>query len=81
RFAEKLKQGTEEIALKMDYVPNFVSKLENGNRRITFSAEVVYKGSHACSLQLYGYFVGTSMDYRIVRGNLMRMWRVYDFFG
>nr|GEU82219.1 hypothetical protein [Tanacetum cinerariifolium] len=38
----------------------------------------VYKGGQACSLQLYGYFVGTSMDYRVVRGNLMRMWRIYD---
>ncbi|GJX75383.1 hypothetical protein Tco_0313978 [Tanacetum coccineum] len=69
RFVEKLKQGTEEIALKMEYVPNSVSKLENGNRRISFSAEEIYKGGQACSLQLYGYFVGTSMDYRVVRGN------------
>ncbi|GJX75385.1 putative reverse transcriptase domain-containing protein [Tanacetum coccineum] len=53
RFAEKLKQGTEELALKMEYVPNSVSKLENGNRRISFSAEKVYKGGQACSLQLY----------------------------
>ncbi|GJS82596.1 hypothetical protein Tco_0749137 [Tanacetum coccineum] len=55
-----------------------VNKLENGNRRICFSAEEVYKGGQACSLQLYGYFVGTSMNYRVDMGNLMRMWRVYD---
>nr|GEW08797.1 hypothetical protein [Tanacetum cinerariifolium] len=78
RFAEKLKQGSEEIALKMEYVPSSVCKLENGNRSISFSAEEVYKGGQACSLQLYGYFVGTSMDYRVVRGNLMRMWRIHD---
>ncbi|GJU83889.1 putative reverse transcriptase domain-containing protein [Tanacetum coccineum] len=36
------------------------------------------KGAQACSMQLYGYFVGTSMDYRVVRSNLMKMWRVYD---
>nr|GEY71149.1 integrase, catalytic region, zinc finger, CCHC-type, peptidase aspartic, catalytic [Tanacetum cinerariifolium] len=34
-------------------------------------------GSEACVLQLYGYFVGTSMDYRVVNSNLSRMWRVY----
>ncbi|GJY40434.1 hypothetical protein Tco_0427704, partial [Tanacetum coccineum] len=78
RFAKKLKQGTEELALKMEYVLNSISKLENGNRRISFSAEEVYKGDQACSLQLYGYFVGTSMDYWVVRGNLMRMWRIFD---
>nr|GFA30490.1 hypothetical protein [Tanacetum cinerariifolium] len=49
----------------------------NGNKRIQFSAEEVYKGGPACFLQLYGYFVGTSMDYRVVRGNLRRMWRVH----
>nr|GFC51064.1 hypothetical protein [Tanacetum cinerariifolium] len=59
--------GTEEIVLKMEYVPNYVSKLENGNRRISFSAEEVYKCGQSCALQLYGYFIGTSMDYRVVR--------------
>ncbi|GKB80546.1 hypothetical protein Tco_0947441, partial [Tanacetum coccineum] len=38
-FAEKLKQGAEEMILKMEYMPNSVSKLDNGNRRISFSAE------------------------------------------
>ncbi|GKC28963.1 putative reverse transcriptase domain-containing protein [Tanacetum coccineum] len=71
-------KGYEEMALKMEYVPSTVSKLENGNRRIMITAEEVIKGGQSCSLQLYGYFVGTSMDYRVVRGNLMRMWRVYD---
>nr|GEY15189.1 hypothetical protein [Tanacetum cinerariifolium] len=41
-------------------------------------AEEVYKGGQSCALQLYEYFIGTSMDYRVARGNLMRMWRVYD---
>ncbi|GJX44034.1 RNA-directed DNA polymerase, eukaryota, reverse transcriptase zinc-binding domain protein [Tanacetum coccineum] len=77
-FAKKLKQGYEEMALKIKYVPDAVSKLDNGNRRIEFTDEEVIKGGMDCSLQLYGYFVGTSMDYRVVRANLMRMWRVYD---
>ncbi|PWA80419.1 hypothetical protein CTI12_AA196540 [Artemisia annua] len=77
RFAEKLKQCSEELALKMEYTPNAVSKMDNGNRRIQFTAEEVFKGGQSCSLQLYGYFIGTSMDYRVVRGNLMKMWRVY----
>ena len=66
------------MSLKMEYVPSAVSKLENGNRRIQFTTEEVIKGGQACSLQLYGYFVGTTMDYRVVRANLMKMWRVYD---
>ncbi|PWA67234.1 hypothetical protein CTI12_AA318980 [Artemisia annua] len=77
RFAEKLKQGSEEMALKMEYSPDAVSKLDNGTKRIQFTAEEVSKGGLACALQLYGYFVGTSMDYRVVSGNLMKMWRIH----
>ncbi|GKC44244.1 putative reverse transcriptase domain-containing protein [Tanacetum coccineum] len=41
--------NTEEMALKMEYMPSARSKLDNG----------------------------TSMDYRVVRANLMRMWKTY----
>ncbi|PWA62879.1 DNA-directed RNA polymerase, subunit 2 [Artemisia annua] len=53
RFAEKLKQGSEELALKMEYSPNAVSKMDNGNRRIQFSAEEVYKGGSLLPSRLY----------------------------
>ncbi|GJT94359.1 hypothetical protein Tco_1089877 [Tanacetum coccineum] len=43
-----------------------------GGQRVTDE-----KGSESCALQLYGYFVGMPMDYRIVNANLSRMWRVY----
>nr|GEV44937.1 hypothetical protein CTI12_AA196540 [Tanacetum cinerariifolium] len=68
----------EEMALNMEYVPNSVCKLKMGIWRLVFSAKEVYKGGQACSLQLYGYFVGISMDYRVVETNMMRMLRVYD---
>ncbi|PWA74582.1 hypothetical protein CTI12_AA175650 [Artemisia annua] len=44
QFAEKLKKGSEELALKMEYMPSSMSKLENGGRRISFTAEEVIKG-------------------------------------
>ncbi|PWA90388.1 hypothetical protein CTI12_AA101160 [Artemisia annua] len=44
RFAEKLKQGSEELALKMEYTPNAVSKGGNGFKRIQFSAEEIMSG-------------------------------------
>ncbi|PWA75843.1 hypothetical protein CTI12_AA240690 [Artemisia annua] len=74
RFAEKLKQGSEELALKMEFTPNAVSRMDNGNRRIQFSAEEVYKGGQSCSLQLYGYFIGTSMDYRVTEPSSIPIW-------
>ncbi|GJX75708.1 hypothetical protein Tco_0322519 [Tanacetum coccineum] len=49
----------------------------DSSRRIAISVDDIKKGSEACALQLYGYFVGTSMDYRVVNANLSRMWRVH----
>ncbi|GJV12045.1 hypothetical protein Tco_1353586 [Tanacetum coccineum] len=76
-FAEKMKKGMEDKELQITYVPQCVSKQENGVTRIEFIEEDIKKGSVACALQLYKYFVGTSMDYRVVNANLSRMWRVY----
>ncbi|GKC09511.1 RNA-directed DNA polymerase, eukaryota, reverse transcriptase zinc-binding domain protein [Tanacetum coccineum] len=67
RFAKKLKQGSEEMALKMEFTPDSVVKQDNGKRRIEVTAEEVIKGGQDCYIQLYGYFVGTLMDYRVVR--------------
>ncbi|GJW33358.1 hypothetical protein Tco_0053390 [Tanacetum coccineum] len=62
RFGEKLKQGTEEMATKMEYMPDFVCKLDNGNKRISFTAEEVYKrrpSVFASTLwSFFGYFDG-----------------------
>ncbi|PWA75907.1 hypothetical protein CTI12_AA236950 [Artemisia annua] len=76
-FAEKMKKGAEDRELQMNFVPQFVSTQSDGTKRIAISMEDIKKGSEACALQLYGYFVGTSMDYRVVYANLSRMWRAY----
>ncbi|GJR66790.1 reverse transcriptase zinc-binding domain-containing protein [Tanacetum coccineum] len=76
-FAEKMKKGVEDRELQMNLSPQCVSKNSNGSRRISISMEYIKKGSKACALQLYGYFVGTSMDYKVVNANLSRMWRVH----
>ncbi|GKA85407.1 RNA-directed DNA polymerase, eukaryota, reverse transcriptase zinc-binding domain protein, partial [Tanacetum coccineum] len=76
-FAENMKRGMEDRELQRKYVPEFVSKKSDGVKRISISVEDIKKGSEACALKLYGYFVETSMDYRVVNANLSRMWRVY----
>ncbi|PWA44631.1 hypothetical protein CTI12_AA393700 [Artemisia annua] len=75
-FAEKMKKGVEERELQMKFVPQSVSTQSDGTKRISISVDIK-KGSEACALQLYGYFVGTSMDYRVVYANLIKMWRAY----
>ncbi|GJV17947.1 RNA-directed DNA polymerase, eukaryota, reverse transcriptase zinc-binding domain protein [Tanacetum coccineum] len=77
-FAKKMKRGVEDRELQINFVPEFVSKQSDGVRRIEISEEDIKVGSKDCYLQLYGYFVGTSMDYRVVNANLSRMWRAFD---
>ncbi|GKC44979.1 RNA-directed DNA polymerase, eukaryota, reverse transcriptase zinc-binding domain protein [Tanacetum coccineum] len=72
-------RNLEEMALKMKYALNAVSKEENGNKRIQLSTEEVYKGGQMCSLQLYGYFVGTFMDYMMVRERCLKKAGRLDF--
>ncbi|GKA49973.1 RNA-directed DNA polymerase, eukaryota, reverse transcriptase zinc-binding domain protein [Tanacetum coccineum] len=76
-FVEKIKKGVKDKELQMNFTPNCVSKNSDGSKRIAISIEDIKKGSEACALQLYGYFVGTSMDYKVVNANLSRMWRVH----
>ncbi|GKB51610.1 hypothetical protein Tco_0902363 [Tanacetum coccineum] len=64
RFAEKLKQGSEEMALKMKFTLNSVIKQDNGKIRIEFTAKEIVKGGQACSMQLYGYLWFKSEDGR-----------------
>ncbi|PWA66581.1 hypothetical protein CTI12_AA326130 [Artemisia annua] len=76
-FAEKMKKGVEDRELQMNFTPQCVSLNSDGAKRIAISVEDIKKVSEACALQLYGYFVGTSMDYRVVNANLSKMWRVH----
>ncbi|GJY57541.1 RNA-directed DNA polymerase, eukaryota, reverse transcriptase zinc-binding domain protein [Tanacetum coccineum] len=72
-FAKKMRKGMDDRELQMNYVLHFVSKLDNGARRIDIFIDDIKRGAKAYSLQLYGYFVGTSMDYRVVNANLKEL--------
>nr|GEY26818.1 hypothetical protein [Tanacetum cinerariifolium] len=61
----------------MNYAPRFVSKQDDDTKHIMLFVEDIKAGSVSCSLQLYGYFIGKSMDYRVVNVNLSRMWRKF----
>ncbi|XP_071714436.1 uncharacterized protein [Rutidosis leptorrhynchoides] len=75
-FADIMKQNKENDELKMEYIPPVL--LSNGKKRVVFTEDEVKKGGSAFSLQLYGYFIGTSIDYRVVNAHLRRMWWRYD---
>jgi hypothetical protein len=75
-FADKIKMAAGEGEVKMEFIPPV--KMPDGKKKVCFSAEEIKQGGSAFALQLYGYFVGTSMDYRVVNANLRRMWRTFD---
>ncbi|PWA73262.1 hypothetical protein CTI12_AA262610 [Artemisia annua] len=57
-FAEKMKRGVEDRELQMSFTPHCVSNSSDGSKRVVITLEDIKKGSEACALQLYGYFVG-----------------------
>ncbi|XP_071702801.1 uncharacterized protein [Rutidosis leptorrhynchoides] len=53
--------------------------MPDGKKRVVFSVDEVQRGCSQFTLQLYGYFIGTSIDYRVVNMHLRRMWGIFDF--
>ncbi|KAI3688427.1 hypothetical protein L1987_82140 [Smallanthus sonchifolius] len=62
-FADKIKKSNELTGLKLEYFPPSISP--DGGCRIHISQEDLKLSAQAYTLHLYGYFLGTSMDYRV----------------
>ncbi|KAI3805713.1 hypothetical protein L1987_21596 [Smallanthus sonchifolius] len=62
-FAEKIKKSNEISGLKLEYFPPSLSP--EGGCRILISQDDLKLSAQVYSLHLYGYFLGTSMDYRV----------------
>ncbi|KAK9053516.1 hypothetical protein SSX86_027508 [Deinandra increscens subsp. villosa] len=75
-FAEKIKRTNDFEELKLEFIPPI--KAPAGNRRILYCNDDLKYTAQKCSLLLYGYFLGTSMDYNVVNVNLKRLWKSYD---
>nr|GEV13613.1 hypothetical protein [Tanacetum cinerariifolium] len=67
-FVDLVSNGASK--LNMDDVEHIKVESTWKANKDAFLMEDIKKGSKACALQLYGYFVGTSMDYRVVNENL-----------
>ncbi|KAI3677378.1 hypothetical protein L1987_87004 [Smallanthus sonchifolius] len=62
-FADKIKKSNELTGLKLEYFSPSISP--DGGCRIHISQEDLKLSAQAYTLHLYGYFLGTSMDYRV----------------
>ncbi|KAL8265836.1 hypothetical protein R6Q59_003180 [Mikania micrantha] len=47
-------------------------------KRVIISSEDLRYSASKFSLYLYGYFLGTSMDFNVVNATLRRLWSTYD---
>ncbi|KAK9053515.1 hypothetical protein SSX86_027507 [Deinandra increscens subsp. villosa] len=75
-FADKLKRSNAVEEVKIEYVPPVVAP--RGNKRAVFATDDLKYTAQRCALMLYGYFLGTSVDFDVVNVNLKRLWRSYD---
>ncbi|XP_035843182.1 uncharacterized protein LOC118489746 isoform X1 [Helianthus annuus] len=75
-YGQMMKRHKEENDVKMEYFPPTVTP--EGNTRIFISQDDLLVSAQVYPLHLYGYFLGTSMDFRVVDRCLRRLWRLCD---
>ncbi|KAI3798446.1 hypothetical protein L1987_33722 [Smallanthus sonchifolius] len=64
-FADQIRINNEQEDTRLEYTPLVDSP--NGGKRVIISTEDLKLSAKTFSLHLYGYFLGTSMDFEILR--------------
>ncbi|KAK9053518.1 hypothetical protein SSX86_027510 [Deinandra increscens subsp. villosa] len=75
-FADKIKRTNMFDEIKIEYLKPIIA--ETGNRRALFNKSDLKHTAEQCSHLLCGYFIGTSMDFKVVNYQLRNLWRRYD---
>ncbi|KAM0036002.1 putative transcription factor interactor and regulator CCHC(Zn) family [Helianthus debilis subsp. tardiflorus] len=75
-YGQMIARNRELEAVKMEYFP--LSVTPEGKTRIIITQDDLKASAQVYPLHLYGYFLGTSMDYNVVNRCLHRLWRSYD---
>ncbi|MFS7909490.1 hypothetical protein Hanom_Chr02g00095211 [Helianthus anomalus] len=74
-IADRIKLSQQAAKVKIEFFPPV--KTPEGKSRILITAEDLLKSAKVYSLHLYGYFLGTSMDFNRVNYCLKRDWKEY----
>ncbi|MFS7965539.1 putative transcription factor interactor and regulator CCHC(Zn) family [Helianthus anomalus] len=75
-FAERIKHNNAAGKVRLEYIPPVITP--EGKCRVILSNDDLLHSAKAYPLYLYGYFVGTSMDFNVVNRTLRRLWHAYD---
>ncbi|KAJ0549012.1 putative transcription factor interactor and regulator CCHC(Zn) family [Helianthus annuus] len=75
-FAEQIKNNQAESKVNLEYIPPIITP--EGKCRVVLTKDDLLLSAKAFPLYLYGYFLGTSMDFHKVNLCLKRLWKAYD---
>ncbi|KAK9053512.1 hypothetical protein SSX86_027504 [Deinandra increscens subsp. villosa] len=75
-FADKIKRTNVFDEIKVEFVKPI--RATAGNRRALYNNGDLKHTAQHCSHLLIGYFIGTSMDFKVVNFQLKKLWRSYD---
>ncbi|KAI3786704.1 hypothetical protein L1987_40596 [Smallanthus sonchifolius] len=64
-FADQIRINNEQEHTRLEYIPPVDSPI--GGKRVIISTKDLRLSAKNFSLHLYGYFLGTSMDFEILR--------------
>ncbi|KAL8255437.1 hypothetical protein R6Q59_033658 [Mikania micrantha] len=75
-FAEHIKANNDTEETRLEYIPP--QETPEGGKRVMISQDDLRYSAKTFALHLYGYFLGTSLDFYAVNSFLRRLWRNYD---
>ncbi|MFS8013836.1 putative transcription factor interactor and regulator CCHC(Zn) family [Helianthus anomalus] len=75
-FAERIRINNAAGKVRLEYIPPVITP--EGKCRVVLSNDDLMHSAKVYPLYLYGYFLGTSMDFNVVNRTLRRLWHAYD---
>ncbi|MFS8013768.1 putative transcription factor interactor and regulator CCHC(Zn) family [Helianthus anomalus] len=75
-YAEQIKCNQAENKVHLEYIPPVITP--KGKCRVILTEEDMAFSAKVFPLYLYGYFLGTSMDFNKVNLSLRRLWKAFD---
>ncbi|KAJ0692255.1 hypothetical protein HanPI659440_Chr15g0583801 [Helianthus annuus] len=75
-IADRIRRSKEAAKVRIEYFPPV--KTPEGKSRVLITKDDLLKSAKAYTWHLYGYFLGTSMDFNRVNFCLKRDWKQFD---
>uniref|UniRef100_A0A251TEE1 DUF4283 domain-containing protein n=1 Tax=Helianthus annuus TaxID=4232 RepID=A0A251TEE1_HELAN len=75
-YADQMRLNNAAGNIRLEYIPPVITP--EGKCHVILSNNDLSHAAKVYSMYLYGYFIGTSMDFNVVNRCLKHLWKAYD---